>query len=381
MFDAIRFTVAKGWLKEETLLNDLRFIQRGFSTFFDFKHFDLSIDVGFDGANVIPSVNNYYLRIKRDKICQSTDEACLSAIVSEPLPLHGIHYWEFKIKASTRAKEVREDAANDHDHELKSEESKSFKDIENTSGLHMESQSNQAHMLTKPNGHPHFSNASLGFPGLATSGQAHSIMNNKQVDPKQIFVGLCQVNDNHSMEDTHKSQSSVMLNLLDSSVWTHGNQVFNGGIKNARIKNPYEMMKESSDANQTVESDIIRIAVDLRYASNFEQFWRQEEAAQQNENEDEMLQGSSSNRGTHRLLQSNQLRNRNRMNSRATPSNLGSTINNRVPQNAQSNMYRSFLGQNDVGLAQNRNSTFVNHGYINLQRRIQESMRDVRSQR
>ena len=46
------------------------------------------------------SYNNCYLKITRDKVCQSTDESMLSAIMSEPLPMHGIHYWEFKIRAS-----------------------------------------------------------------------------------------------------------------------------------------------------------------------------------------------------------------------------------------------------------------------------------------
>jgi hypothetical protein len=68
-------------------------------TFFDFKHFDLNIEVKNDPEEMIESSQNCYLRIRRDKICQSTDESCLSAIMSESLPLHGIHYWEFKIKA------------------------------------------------------------------------------------------------------------------------------------------------------------------------------------------------------------------------------------------------------------------------------------------
>ena len=80
-------------------MKDTRFIQRGLYTFFDFKHFDLSIEVGNEECEVVPSFNNCYLRVRRDKICQSTDDSCLSAIMSEPLPLHGIHYWEFKVKA------------------------------------------------------------------------------------------------------------------------------------------------------------------------------------------------------------------------------------------------------------------------------------------
>jgi hypothetical protein len=81
-------------------MTDVRFIQRGLYTFFDFKHFDLSIEVGNEIQDIVGSLNNCYLSIKRDKVCQSTDDSCLSAIMSETLPLHGIHYWEFKIKAT-----------------------------------------------------------------------------------------------------------------------------------------------------------------------------------------------------------------------------------------------------------------------------------------
>ena len=51
--------------------------------------------------------------------------------MSEPLPLHGIHYWEFKIKVHARQKERVEEP---HPTEAKSEESKAA-DIENTSGI------------------------------------------------------------------------------------------------------------------------------------------------------------------------------------------------------------------------------------------------------
>lgn len=119
-------------------MNDLRFIQRGFHAYFDFKHFDLSIDIGNNPMEMHASCNNYYMQIQRDKICQSTDDSCLSAIVSEPLPLHGIHYWEFKIKASPRPKERVDGMQNEN--EIKSEESKNtLKDIENASGLMIES--------------------------------------------------------------------------------------------------------------------------------------------------------------------------------------------------------------------------------------------------
>ena len=62
-----------------------------------------------------------------------------------------------------------------------------------------------------------------------------------------------------------------MLDLLDSDVWTGGQKVFSGGIKNIKIRNPFD--KVNDDTKKEVESDIIRVAVDLRYASNFQQFW------------------------------------------------------------------------------------------------------------
>lgn len=99
IFKAIQYNVARNVIDQNTLHNDLRFVPRGLYTFFDFKHFDLDIQVLHDPKEMVPSHQNCFLKIKRDKICQSTDEACLSAIMSEPLPMHGIHYWEFKVKA------------------------------------------------------------------------------------------------------------------------------------------------------------------------------------------------------------------------------------------------------------------------------------------
>lgn len=96
-----------------------------------------------------------------------------------------------------------------------------------------------------------------------------------------MFVGLCQVNENHSMEDTHKSQNSMLLNLLDSNFWSNGNQIqnFYGGTKNIKIKNPFEQQREKKkpSEDEIVESDIIRIAIDLRFAQNFQSFWNEEE--------------------------------------------------------------------------------------------------------
>jgi hypothetical protein len=66
--------------------------------------------------------------------------------MSESLPLHGIHYWELKIKT----------------HQL---------------GQKLDEQSEECEIKV-----------------------------NKSIkDPKYLFVGLCQVHENHSMEDTHKA--------------------------------------------------------------------------------------------------------------------------------------------------------------------------------
>jgi hypothetical protein len=106
-------------------------------------------------------------------------------------------------------------------------------------------------------------------------------LNSRGADPKYMFVGLCQVNENHSMEDTHKSQNSMLLNLLDSNFWSNGNQIqnFYGGTKNIKIKNPFEQQREKKkpSEDEIVESDIIRIAIDLRFAQNFQSFWNEEE--------------------------------------------------------------------------------------------------------
>ena len=67
IFKAIQFTVAKEVLDQAALRSDVRFIQRGLYTFFDFKHFDLSIEVKNDEEEITDSSSNCYLRVKKDK--------------------------------------------------------------------------------------------------------------------------------------------------------------------------------------------------------------------------------------------------------------------------------------------------------------------------
>ena len=97
IFQAIQYNVAKEVL-EPQVLSDIRFVPRGLATFFDCKHFDLVVETIDECEEAFKMPANRLVRIRRDKVCQSTDESCLSAIMSEPLPLHGIHYWEFKVK-------------------------------------------------------------------------------------------------------------------------------------------------------------------------------------------------------------------------------------------------------------------------------------------
>lgn len=55
IFKAIQYNVARDVIDEETLYNDLRFVPRGLYTFFDFKHFDLDIQVLNDQNEIVPS--------------------------------------------------------------------------------------------------------------------------------------------------------------------------------------------------------------------------------------------------------------------------------------------------------------------------------------
>ena len=71
-----------------------------------------------------------------------------------------------------------------------------------------------------------------------------------------MFVGLCSVDDNHSMEDTHKSENSVMLNLLDSTFWINGQRVQNFNTKNAKIQNPFDNITDIDAQNRLLQNGI-----------------------------------------------------------------------------------------------------------------------------
>ena len=72
---------------------------------------------------------------------------------------------------------------------------------------------------------------------------------------KKVYIGLCSLIDNQSLEDTWRSKSGVLLNCFDSSFWNNGQQVQVFSNKYIKIKQPME------------DNDIIRIAVDLRLAN------------------------------------------------------------------------------------------------------------------
>ena len=69
IFKAIQYNVAKEVVDEWTLNNDIRFVPRGLYTFFDFKHFDLSIEVLNSLKEIHCGRHNCFLKIRRDKIC------------------------------------------------------------------------------------------------------------------------------------------------------------------------------------------------------------------------------------------------------------------------------------------------------------------------
>jgi hypothetical protein len=79
-----------------------------------------------------------------------------------------------------------------------------------------------------------------------------------------------------------------MLNLLDSNFWVDGQKLQNFSSKSVKIKNLFQELgspkirreelpsvKRLTDdqGNEFHESEIIRIAVDLRFAENFKQLW------------------------------------------------------------------------------------------------------------
>jgi len=81
---------------------------------------------------------------------------------------------------------------------------------------------------------------------------------------KKVFVGLCNKRDNVSLEDVHRSKSAILLNCFDSTFWNNSQQVQVFSNKYIKIRQPME------------DTDIIRIAIDLRHANHFERFWSEQ---------------------------------------------------------------------------------------------------------
>ena len=101
-------------LASERLESDIKYEHRGIRTQFDYKHYDLSIaeDVKDQSCVVTTDTGTSFvshqkvqrsLTIRRDRVCQSPDDSTISAIMGESLPLHGIHYWELKLKTDNPA--------------------------------------------------------------------------------------------------------------------------------------------------------------------------------------------------------------------------------------------------------------------------------------
>lgn len=114
IFEALQFQVAKDVLSQTKLDSDIKYEHRGIRTHFDHKHYDLSIteDVKDQSCLVTTDSGTSFIShqkvqkslvIKRDRVCQSTDDSTISAIMGESLPLHGIHYWELKLKTDNPA--------------------------------------------------------------------------------------------------------------------------------------------------------------------------------------------------------------------------------------------------------------------------------------
>ena len=189
--------MAKEVLSSSRLESDIKYEHRGIRTHFDHKHYDLSIqeDVKDQCCLVTTDAGNSFmshqkvqksLSIKRDRVCQSPDDSTISAIMGESLPLHGIHYWELKLKTDNPA------------------------------------------------------------------------------NLKKVFVGLCNKRDNVSLEDVYRSKSAILLNCFDSTFWNNGQQVQVFSNHYIKIRQPME------------DTDIIRIAIDLRHANHFERFWAEQ---------------------------------------------------------------------------------------------------------
>lgn len=152
------------------------------------------------------------------------------------------------------------------------------------------------------------------------------------------------------------------------------------------------------------ESDIIRVAVDLRYASNFQSFWNENQDV--SEEEDAPLpeppnifgqtnlsiprqgaqRGSNIGPGTGGgggRMQFGRNRQRNQIGVVGQGRGNPAAAQNRF---ANQGTYRSLLGQRALGGVNHHQGASrptgmasFNQSYVNLQRRIQESMRDVRN--
>ncbi len=63
-------------------MKDFKFLPRGIYVNFDLKHFDLKIEPAEEEC-IQTNNHNSAIKISRDKECQSTDDAYLSAIMGD----------------------------------------------------------------------------------------------------------------------------------------------------------------------------------------------------------------------------------------------------------------------------------------------------------
>ncbi|CDW84708.1 kelch-like protein 38 [Stylonychia lemnae] len=213
IFEALQFKLAREVISKYELECNPKFQFRGLNQTFDISHEQLQVQklknsIGVSIQKPIPNP---------DESSQPTRSSPYSAaIMSEQLPLHGIHYFEISVR--------------------------------NLQASHQ------------------------------TSNQAQQPYS--QAIMKQVFVGLCSLNENQSLEDVHRAKNSVMLNCFDSSFWSNGQQLQVYSNKFIKIKTPIEA------------KDVIRIAVDLRHASKFKDIWKENQAQEQT------LNGVGDNRDT-----------------------------------------------------------------------------------
>ena len=97
IFEALQFKVAKEVLNKFEVEQSSRFQYRGLKTVFDLRHPSITVT-----ENVNPmTLNQLNKSLSLGRLVQDDLQTrYLCSLMSEPLPLHGIHYWEFRVGTS-----------------------------------------------------------------------------------------------------------------------------------------------------------------------------------------------------------------------------------------------------------------------------------------